>query len=472
MRAIFPIALRQRMKIIKTSLALAVSTILLAGCNEEASNIDPVTDITVSTYNLSFDRDTFEQLVDEMETTPEQQQILVDAFLAGSITGAVKEKAEKVIQIRNVAAVIQKNRPNVLMMGEFNNDGTGDDKAALVGFQTNYLSVAQSLNSIDGGDLLEPISYPYLESYSTNTGLNSGLDLDNNGTPGEMPGDAWGFGLYHGQYAFALMSQYKIDTENTRTFQEFKWKDLPSAEIPKITNCDDPKNPIPTGMSCGDDWYDVSEWSQVRLSSKNHVDAPIIVPTINGEETIHLLMSHPTPPVFDTVTDHNKMKNRDEIQFWTDYIEGAEYLYDDSNVSGGLAQNAKFVIMGDLNADPVDGDGYTETIRALLNHQYVNGNATVGSLTPTSTGAAEEHSTRTYPDRVTSTFGLRVDHAIPSSNLEIQNSGVYWPATGEEGRLLMNDDRLGTDDEKPENVGKGKYVSSDHRMVWTQITFD
>lgn len=34
------------------------------------------------------------------------------------------------------------------------------------------------------------------------------------------------------------MSKYKIDTANTRTFQEFKWKDLESAKIPTITICD------------------------------------------------------------------------------------------------------------------------------------------------------------------------------------------------------------------------------------------
>jgi len=452
------------MKLLKTSLALALSSTLLMGCNDDSIDSEPVTDLTVSTFNLSFDRSSFDQLVDEMETSPADQQILVDALLDGSIADSDKEKAEKVVQIRNVAAIIQKNRPNVLMMGEFNNNGTGTDTSALVGFQTNYLSVPQSLNSVDGGSMLEPITYPYFESYATNTGLNSGLDLDNNGVLGEMPGDAWGFGLYHGQYAFALMSQYPIDKDNTRTFQEFLWKDLPSSENPKITNCNDPENTIPDNMACGDDWYTAAEWDQVRLSSKNHIDAPIIVPTVNGNETIHLLMSHPTPPVYDTVTNHNKMKNRDEIQFWTDYIEGAEYIYDDSNVNGGLEDNAKFVIMGDLNADPADGDGYTETIRALLNHQYVNGDATVGSLVPVSNGAAEEHANRTYPEQVTSTFGLRVDHAIPSVNLEIESSGVFWPATGEQGRLLVNDPRIGG--------GSGKSTSSDHRMVWTTISFE
>lgn len=228
------------MKTIKTSLALIIGAALLTGCNDDDTkyvNVQP-TEVKIATYNLSFDRATFEALVNEMQIEPAQQAALVKAYLDGSIATEDKTTAEKVIQIRNVAAIIQKNRPDVLMVAEYNNDGTGEDKAALEGFQKNYLSVAQSLDGAGGEANLEPIEYPYAESYSTNTGLLSDFDLDNNGTAGQMPGDAWGFGMYHGQYAFALMSKYKIDTANTRTFQEFKWKDLEGAKIPTITICD------------------------------------------------------------------------------------------------------------------------------------------------------------------------------------------------------------------------------------------
>lgn len=217
-------------------------------------------------------------------------------------------------------------------------------------------------------------------------------------------------------------------------------------------------------MSCGDNWYTPEEWDQVLLSSKNHVDAPVIVQTPNGEETIHILMSHPTPPVFDTVTQNNKMKNRDEIQFWHEYISGQNFIYDDNGQHGGLAQNAKFVIVGDLNADPLAGDGFTGTIDSLLKHHRVNQEATIGTYVPTSFGAENCYPSKEcrqdnpYPNRLTSTFGLRVDHAIPSENLAIIDSAVYWPAESESGHLLMNDSRIG--------YGNGKSISYDHRMVW------
>jgi hypothetical protein len=455
------------MKTIKTTLALLVGALVISGCNDSTKQVvvEP-TQVKIATYNLSFDRATFADLVEEMQVTPATQQQLVTAYLDGTIEEADKSRAEKVIQIRNVAAIIQKNRPDVLMMAEYNNDGTGEDKAALIGFQTNYLSVAQSLDGAGGDANLEPIEYPFAESYATNTGLVSELDLDNNGVAGQLPGDAWGFGFYHGQYAFALMSKYQIDTANTRTFQEFKWKDMAGAEIPTITLCDDANNPIPAGMACGDNWYTNEEWQQVRLSSKNHVDAPIIIPTADGDEVVHLLMSHPTPPVFDT--GKNKAQNAAEVAFWHDYIQGKDYFYDDEGSKGGLDSSAKFVMMGDQNLDPIAGDGISAIMQALHNDPLVNQAVSNGELYPTSLGAAEHatdnSSTHPAPNRLTSTFGLAVDYALPSQTLNIVDSGVYWAATYEKGRLLFNDSRIG-------KWGNGKDVSSDHRMIWIKAEF-
>ncbi|WP_434355064.1 endonuclease/exonuclease/phosphatase family protein [Parasalinivibrio latis] len=444
------------MKVLKMGLVLALSVLALVGCKDGR--------VKMASFNLSFDRSTFEQLADEMQTPPGKQKKLVRAYMDDKDAMAPEDrtKAEKIIQIRNMAAIIQANRPDVIMMGEFNNDGTGSNLSALKGFKKHYLAHGQSLNSIDGGDKLKPIHFPYIESFPTNTGLNSGLDLDNDGLTGQLPGDAWGFGFYHGQYAFAVMSKHKILKKKVRTFQHFKWKDLPTADIPTITNCNDPHNPIPDGMSCGDNWYTDGEWNQVRLSSKNHADVPVVIDTFWGKRTVHLLLSHPTPPVFDTVTQNNKLRNRDEIQFWIDYIQGADYFYDDNGNTGGLEAGANFVVMGDLNADPLEGDGFRDTIANLLTLPEVNTASTVGELVPVSNGALEEGFAGQYPDRATSTFGLRVDHVIPSQNLHVTASGVYWPATGEPGRLLMNDDRVG-------QFGDGKDISSDHRMVWNEM---
>ncbi|EDM56228.1 alanine dehydrogenase [Vibrio parahaemolyticus AQ3810] len=55
-------------------------------------------------------------------------------------------------------------------------------------------------------------------------------------------------------------------------------------------------------------------------------------------------------------------------------------------------------------------------------------------------------------------------HALPSANLNVVDSGVYWSASYEEGRKLFNDSRIG-------KYGNGKDVSSDHRMIWIKAQF-
>ncbi|GIU49335.1 succinyl-CoA synthetase subunit alpha [Shewanella sairae] len=453
------------MKLLKTAAALAVGVALLTGCNDDDVKYVDHTEVKIATYNLSFDRNTFEDLVAEMALTSAQQTALVETYLEDrdAMAPADKTTAEKVIQIRNVAAIIQKTRPDVLMMGEYNNDGTGEDLSALKGFQTNYLSVAQSLDGAGGEANLEPIEYPFAESYGTNTGRLSGFDLNNDGYVAKKEdvnsfnyaNDSWGFGKYHGQYAFALMSKYEIDTKNTRTFQNFKWKDLEGAENPFLD---------------GENWYTDEEWQLMTLSSKNHVDAPILVPTKDGTETIHILMSHPTPPVFDT--GKNLLQNAAEVEFWHSYVTNAQDFYDDAGKTGALTEGAHFVIVGDQNLDAATGagDGMTEVMAALHADPVVNQNVTNGDLYPTSYGAAEyavEGSpNHPYPNRITAEFGsggINADHAIPSASLNIVDSGVYWQATYEEGRLLFNDDRIGG--------GKKKDISSDHRMVWVKAQF-
>ena len=86
-----------------------------------------------------------------------------------------------------------------------------------------------------------------------------------------------------------------------------------------------PGNLIPAGF------YDPEELDVFRLSSKNHVDVPVKID--NG--TVHFLVSHPTPPVFDGPEDRNGTRNHDEIRFWADYVDPARsgYIYDDDGDS-------------------------------------------------------------------------------------------------------------------------------------------
>ncbi|MDK2819258.1 MAG: endonuclease/exonuclease/phosphatase family protein [Mycoplasmataceae bacterium] len=448
--------------------ALMTPFIFAASCS--TNNAKGEEKVKFATFNLSFATDndateTYQRWVEYMSIKPEEQTILVNRIKNGDIiTPAEKVLSERVVSTRNIAAIIQKTRPDVLLVNEFNNNGDGNNKEILKLFQNNYLSIGQSLNSMDGGLMMEPITYPFYETYATNTGLESGMDLNNDGLTDNNPQDAFGFGYYHGHYAMGIFSKYEIDVTNTRTFQEFKWKDLPNSKIPTIET-DNGK--LPVGMNVGDNWFTDEEWSKIRLSSKNHVDIPIKIKVNNKTETIHLLASHPTPPAFEIGgTKTNLLRNMAEVKFWQEYIENKEFIYDDKGVTGGIdGSKEKFIILGDLNADNLSGDSAKEEgILGLIKSNLVNGNIADGNLIPISKGAELEPNSKKHPkpETRTSTFGLRVDWVLPSKNMESIDTGVFWQADGEEGRLLFDDKRLG-------KWGNGKEVSSDHRLVWLTI---
>ncbi|MEL6982260.1 MAG: endonuclease/exonuclease/phosphatase family protein [Actinomycetota bacterium] len=343
-------------------------------------------------------------------------------------------------QAANVAEVIQRTRPDVLLLNEFDYDAGGE---AIDAFRSNYLQVGQN-----GAD---PIDYPYVFLAESNTGLPSGVDLDNSGTIGG-PGDAYGFGLYPGQFAMVVLSKYPIRTNKVRTFQEFLWKDMPD-------------NLIPT------DFYSEEAVDALRLSSKSHWDVPI---RVQGR-TIHFLVSHPTPPVFDGPEDRNGRRNHDEIRFWADYVKprASRYIYDDEGRRGGLSWGARFVIAGDQNADPLDGDSTDNAIDQLLHNWRIQdpGQTSLGGSEAAALqgGANAEHQgdpaldTADFAD--TAPGNLRVDYVLPSRWLRVRDAGVFWPESTDPLSRLTGQFDFG----QFQRDGIG-YPTSDHRLVWVDVT--
>jgi hypothetical protein len=201
------------------------------------------------------------------------------------------------------------------------------------------------------------------------------------------------------------------------------------------------------------------------LSSKSHWDLPILV----RGRTLHLLASHPTPPVFDGPEDRNGTRNFDEIGFWADYITAgktARYIYDDKGMRGGLRGGAHFVIVGDQNSDPLDGDSVDGAIQQLLDHPRVNTSQTPESLGAVEAAALQGGANTTHlsdPRFDTADFtdsapgNLRADYVLPSCGLKIIDSAVFWPES---------------DDPLFRLVGTFPFPSSDHRLVWVDLFFD
>jgi hypothetical protein len=248
----------------------------------------------------------------------------------------------------------------------------------------------------------------------------------------------------------AVLSRYPIEADDVRTFQHFLWKDMPGALLP-----DDPATPEPA------DWYSPEELEVFRLSSKSHWDVPV---SVDGR-VVHVLASHPTPPTFDGAEDRNGTRNHDEIRLWADYVHPGRggYIYDDQGRYGGLEPGSRFVVLGDQNSDPVDGDSIPGSIQQLIEHPLVN------DPLPTSEGAVEAallqgganlthegdpaYDTADFNDNP-APGNLRADYVLPSRQLKVLDAGVFWPVRSDPLSRL---------------TGEFPFPSSDHRPVWVDL---
>ncbi|MCM2680592.1 endonuclease/exonuclease/phosphatase family protein [Echinimonas agarilytica] len=366
-----------------------------------------VTELTIATFNVSMEADNYKARNDPRDPNALKKQLA---------TGTHS-------QIKNVAAIIQHVRPDILLLNEF--DYITDPKEGVEAFIANYLNRGQHGQ--------QAIDYPFYYVAEVNTGVPSPYDLNGDGIASGTGDDAWGYGNYPGQYGMVLLSKYPLDEAKIRSFRLFKWHQMPNAN--RVMNPD------------GTAFHTDETWQGMRLSSKSHWDVPV---SVNGK-TLHVLAAHPTPPVFDGPEDRNGARNYDEIRLWADYISATsnDYLVDDAGNTGGLPEQAAFVIMGDLNASPNEGDTRQGAIDQLLLHPAVN-----AEPTPISKGGAQHTSDNPNAATHTSGFRLRVDYVLPSvKGLEVMSSGVFWPAEGDKMHFAVQE----------------RKTSSDHRLVWVKV---
>ena len=199
---------------------------LLSSCQHAPESVISPDHVRVATFNVAMSRQNVGDLVRELES-------------------------RKHVQARKIAEIIQRVRPHVILINEFDYDQEG--RAAQL-FLSNYLSVGQNGQN--------PLEYPYRYLGPVNTGLPSSLDLNKDGKTGS-PSDAFGYGQFLGQYGMLVYSVFPINSNEVRTFQRFLWRDMPNAELPV-----DPDAKAP--------FYDNSDMKAFRLSSKSHWDVPTV----------------------------------------------------------------------------------------------------------------------------------------------------------------------------------------------------
>jgi hypothetical protein len=206
----------------------------------------------------------------------------------------------------------------------------------------------------------------------------------------------------------ALLSRLPLG--EVRDYSDTLWRDLPDNLMPETA-------PEVAAVQ--------------RLSSTAHWDIPLLTPA----GPLHLLAWSATPPVFDGPEDRNGRRNRDEAAFWLDRLP-----------------ETPFVLIGNANLDPVDGEGRPDALNALI--AATQDPQPRGAWQPPQTGANAvqkgDPALDTASFRDSGPGNLRVDYLLPSRSLKIVASGVLWPAP---------DDPL----------ARSIVAASDHRLVWVDL---
>lgn len=262
------------------------------------------------------------------------------------------------------------------------------------------------------GALAARAGYLHVRALRGNSGVATGLDLDGNGRLGE-PRDAMGYGRFAGQAGMAVLSRFAF-AEGARDFSGLLWADLPGALLPADLT---------------------PEARRVqRLSTSGHWEVPVQTP--GG--VLRLLGWYATPPVFDGPEDRNGRRNHDEAAFWLHLLAGD---------LGWPAPEEPFVLLGQSNLDPVDGEGLRGAMTALLDHPALQDPA------PRGTHGRTEKGQRGDPALDTALYdfgGLRVEVVLPSAGLKLQAAGVLWPPDTDPFAAVL-------------------AAASRHRPVWVDI---
>lgn len=328
-------------------------------------------------------------------------------------------------RVRQIAQVIQRIRPNVVVLSGLAYDaegGPGVPKEGQAGSNAarlveGYLAKPQATD-------LQPLSFT-ASMPPTNSGMPSGMDLDRSGkvvtefslsaeaANPAFSGDAWGPGAYPGQFGLAILVDPRLTLgKDVRTFRLMPWDYMPSASLP----------PAPEGQTGKGGWFTPEQLKTVRLAATTTIDAPITLP--NGR-VVHVVSSNPSVLGGTDQQQRRARRHRDEIRFLADYVEGLGYIVDDSGVGGGLSTDATFVIMGQFNASPEDERSLGDPIASVL---FSTTRLNVG-VTPLGEGDG--------PRDATSRDGRRTTYMLPSANIGIVAAGVWRvPPVDEQGRAM------------------------------------
>lgn len=310
-------------------------------------------------------------------------------------------------QARVLAETVQVNAPDVLVL-----TGLSYDEHQQIAATVNDEYLARGQNGQTG------IKYSHVFTAPTNSGIESGADLDGDGRVGG-PNDALGYGQYAGDRGMAVFSTYPIAEDEVRTFQEFLWQDMPENSIPE------------------EEFSDL-ERSVMRLPGTSLWDIPLKVP--GDTDHVHLVATDLNSPPGPAESDI--ARSEDQRRMLAEFVSGTSwYLYDDDGAYGGLESGDSFVVAGSL-ADAQELQTWPEDqvpeLSSLLEGDTIQD---PGPEAVTDEPLPQRRDATADPQAthgLTGGTAVRSSYVLPAAALDIDRSGVFWPAEGEFGYKLVD----------------------------------
>ncbi len=267
------------------------------------------------------------------------------------------------------------------------------------------------------------VVYPDALALQPNTGIPTWLDLNHDGLL-SGPRDAQAYGRFAGQDGMAILSRLPIDRAQIVNLTELLWKDLPGAHLPP-----DMTSP---------------ETLLQRLSTSGHYVVPV---TYAAGRSLKLMVWAATPPMFDGPEDRNGRRNADEAALWLHLLAGDLPQGPDATYPPPAAP---YVLMGEPNTDPADGDGRHEALQALLSSPHLQDPQPKGTSGHIDAGQHGDPALDTALVGKTP-IGLRLDVILPSIDITVRQAGVMWPADSDPFAATL-------------------ALASPHRPVWAKLT--
>jgi hypothetical protein len=310
-------------------------------------------------------------------------------------------------QASAAAEVIARFKPDIISINELQFDIQGLPTASMPGAPSGTTYGNFNGNGDDNTKrLADRIAAIDPEATYSNTLLtigNSGFYWE-----GDDLGLDWyilrGWGEWRGRHNTGILSRYPILYDQVRVITDVAWDSLPENNIALMKS--------ETGI-------DVPPGFPVFEKSLN------VVPVQVGEQVIYVVLLHPVAPAFDPI---NVYRNSDELRALAMFLDGTLPGVEP------LPEGAKFFVVGDLNADPDEGDSLPGAIQRIIEHPLLAVSYPAGAGTKGQNGEYNSylsgcgHDDGTMVGDPADRWQMQLDYVLPSATIGLAKSSIlFWP---------------------------------------------